>query len=181
MARHRVPIEFDSEARLIFQFCVNGVCVITWNRPRLLTVVAVVVATVGLYVSAPFLMLWRLRSAAERNDTGTLEQLLDFPAVRAGLKEQARSALRDQVASAIHSRLVAGWIGGTSSPEVVDRAIDERVTPAAAAQLIRDAKIEHAGFTGLTTFTFEARGINATARFSGFRWRVNSIRLPGQR
>ena len=71
-------------------------------------------------------------------------------------------------------------LGGDLGPDLANRLIDERVTPAGAAQMIKGAKIERASFGGLTRFNFESRGLKASAKFSGFGWRVVWIGLPGQ-
>jgi hypothetical protein len=133
--------------------------------------VVAIIVVVAFYVASPFVMLWRLQRAAERDDTAALEELIDFPAVRASLKEQATNAWT--------GRLISGLIGGSGS-EAVNQAIDQRVTPAAAAQLIKGARIEHAAFAGLNVFVFESGGLKASSRFNGFGWRVKSITLPGQ-
>jgi hypothetical protein len=154
--------------------------VIAWTRPRILTAAAAGLAVVAIYFASPFYMLWQLQRAAERNDTATLERLIDFPTVRATMKAEAASSLRDQIGSVVNNKLVAGLLGGPIGPEVTNRAIDERVTPAAAAQMIKGAKVEHASFGGLTRFNFEARGLKASACFTGFGWRVVWVGLPGQ-
>ena len=149
-------------------------------RPRILAAAAVVLAILGLYAVSPFYMLWQLQRAAERDDTAALERLIDFPAVRAAMKEDAAKALRDKLAGAIHNKLVAGMMGRTAGPDFVNRLIDERATPAGAAQMIKGAKMERASFSGLTSFNFEAGGLKGSATFAGFGWRVVWIGLPGQ-
>lgn len=160
--------------------CANGAGMTFWSRFRLpLIAAALVIAVVGLYAISPFLSLWRLQRAADRNDLAALEQLIDFPAVRASLKEQATGGMRDKLGGVLPSRLVAGWITQAISPEVVNRTIDERVTPAGIAQMIKGAQIEHASFSDWTVFTFQTRTLKASARFSGFGWRVFWVQLPG--
>ncbi len=151
-----------------------------WNRTRILIPAAAVLAIVGLYAASPFYMLWRLQRAAERDDTATLEQLIDFPTVRAAMREDAAGALRDKLAGLVHNKLVAGLLGNAGGPEFVNRMIDEQVTPAGAAQMIKGAKMERASFAGLSRFDFEARGLKGSARFTGWGWRVVWIGLPGQ-
>ncbi len=160
--------------------CANAAGMTPWSRFRLpLLAVALVIAGVGFYAISPFVALWRLQRAAERNDLATIEELIDFPAVRASLKEQATGEVRDDGKGVLPSRLVAGWITRAISPEVVNRTIDERVTPAGIAQLIKGAQIEHASFSDWTIFTFQTRTLKASARFSGFGWRVFWVQLPG--
>ncbi len=153
---------------------------IAWIRPRILVLAAVVLAVVGLYVASPFYMLWQLQRAAERDDTAALEQLIDFPTVRAAMKAEAATVLGGTLAGAIKNKLAAGLLGGDIGPDLANRLIDERVTPAGAAQMIKGAKIERASFGGLTRFNFESRGLKASAKFNGFGWRVVWIGLPGR-
>jgi hypothetical protein len=151
-----------------------------WNRSRLTVVVAaLVLAGVALYLISPLVSLWRLRQAAERYDTAALEEMIDFPAVRASLKEQASEAVRNKVGGVLRNRTVTGLIAGTLGPQVVDRLIDQRVTPAAIAQMIKGAQIEHASFSGPCVFTFQTANLKASTRFTGAGWRVFWVELPG--
>lgn len=138
-----------------------------------------VVAVMTAYFVSPFISLWRLQRAAEGNDTATLEELIDFPAVKASLKEQATGEMSGKTSSVLRVPTVTGFIMRALGPEVVNRAIDERATPAGVARLIKGAKIEHFSFTGLTEFTFRTQNITAAARFTGLGWRVFWVELPG--
>ena len=128
-------------------------------RPRFLAAAAVVLAILGLYAASPFYMLWRLQRAAERDDTATLEQLIDFPTVRAAMREDAAGVLRDKLAGFVNNKLVAGLLGKTGGPDFVNRMIDEQVTPIGAAQLIKGAKMDRASFGSLSRFTFRGRRV----------------------
>ena len=151
----------------------------TWTRPRVI-LLSTILVLIALYVVSPYWMLWRLQRAAERDDTAALQELIDFPAVRAALKTDAGTAMREKLSALMDNKLIAGWLGATVGPEIANRLIDEQITPAMAAHLIKGAKLDHARFTGLTQFQFEARGLKASASFRGLGWRVVWIGLSGK-
>ena len=93
---------------------------IDWIRPRILVLAAVVLAVVGFYIASPFYMLWQLQRAAERDDTAALEQLIDFPTVRAAMKAEAATVLGGTLAGAIKNKLAAlgAYVHPMLPPEV---------------------------------------------------------------
>lgn len=151
---------------------------IFWTRRRLVAL-AVLVIVVG-YAASPYWMLWRLQRAAERNDLAVVEELIDFPTVRTAMKGKASEAVRSKLAGVMDNKIVAGLLGNAIGPEVLNRLIDEQITPTMAARLIQGAQIEHAWFSSPRRFNFESRGLKATAGFRGFGWRVIWIGLPGE-
>jgi hypothetical protein len=50
-------------------------------------------AAAGWWFGSPWWTLWRMRSAAEAGDSGTLASYVDFPALRASTKAQLRPRL----------------------------------------------------------------------------------------
>lgn len=105
-------------------------------RPRppygFYAVIATIVLVIFLagYFGSPLLALHDLREAARTGDRDKLEQLVDFPQVRANLK----SKIDAYVVSAIHSdpkmeNNPFAALGALIVPAIADRAIDTYVTP----------------------------------------------------
>jgi len=125
--------------------------------PALVIGAAIVFA--AAYLASPFAGLVSLFSAARAGDARRLEQLVDFPAVRAGLKAQLSATLADQ-----------GPLPLVSS---MDKAIDAYVTPQAIAAMVRNARApvrpaQDAAETGAATDTIsiEAKGVDVRPRFA---------------
>lgn len=92
---------------------------------------------VGLAVYAyytPQLALRELNNAARHGDTGTLERLIDFPAVRESLKQQVQERLSKSTSNS-QSPLAA--FGTALAGAVAAPAVDTMVTPDNVARLLR--------------------------------------------
>ncbi|MDR3506268.1 MAG: DUF2939 domain-containing protein [Caulobacteraceae bacterium] len=114
---------------------------------RLWGIAAAVLALVmGAYLASPLVAVDALRAAAKSGDRDRLEQLTDFPAVRAHLKEDLSARLLVKLRSdpeLAHSPLAG--LGLILGPAIVDRAIDAYVTPDAVAAMIRGGKAPQPG------------------------------------
>ena len=89
------------------------------------------------WLAAPLLTFNALAEAARKGDVARLESLVDFPAVRASLKEQL--AARLQVEIGRDSRLADnpfGALGALLAPTIVDQVVDAAVTPAGVAAMV---------------------------------------------
>lgn len=79
------------------------------------------------YVAYPYVTLYRLGQAVRSGDTGTLQRLVNWPAVREGIKEDIRDhqdAGRAQTVSDALPAFGASFVRGIATHEV-----DQRVTP----------------------------------------------------
>lgn len=103
--------------------------------------VAAVVAFVGTYVLSPVFAAHALIQAGKRGDAEALGRLVDFPAVRASLKDEVNQALademRDQGGDA--GEVLAG-LGMLLAPALVSGAVDTLVTPEAIGQMVRSGQ-----------------------------------------
>jgi hypothetical protein len=97
---------------------------------------------VALYVAYPYYTLHRLESALESGDRVALEELVDWPSLRAGLKDDlntmATRALAEQAGPSGDPEAALGMgIAAMFMPVLVQRAVDAYVTPAGIATLMR--------------------------------------------
>jgi hypothetical protein len=96
---------------------------------------------IAAYFASPFLALRNLTSAARAGDRDRLEQAVDFPAVREGLKSQLKTAmlrsfnkdesLRDNPFAAFGQMLAVS---------LVDKAVDAYATPDAIAAMVATSR-----------------------------------------
>ena len=93
------------------------------------------------YVIYPYVTLYRLGLAIRQGDAVSLQSLVDWPAVREGIKEDICDAVVDEPSTA-NGKLPpfgAGFMRGIAS-----NAIDARVTPEALASAARQPGMESA-------------------------------------
>jgi hypothetical protein len=83
----------------------------------------------GAYVAYPYVTLYRLGSAIQRADAATLESLIDWPAVREGIKEDVCDLSADEPASKNGAELPP--FGASFVRGITSSAIDQAVTPQA--------------------------------------------------
>lgn len=157
--------------------------------PLLATVLSVGVA----YVAYPYVALYRLGSAIRSADAATLEALVDWPAVREGIKEDMcdlAADAPDQKASATLPPFGASFARGIASS-----AIDQAITPkallaAAATEPVHpqprgaDVHVNWAFFDSPTTFMVslkppgQADVIKLEMDLRHGAWRVQRVWLP---
>ncbi len=141
-----------------------------WRRPALW--VAMLALFAGCYVGGPFLTLWRITRALDGGDVAVLQSLVDWTAVRQGLKDDIAEGVigmpqQTLVASNTLPPFGASFISGIAGTEV-DRSVTPEgllqaarqidPLPGAAAEMPFPA-IVHAGFTAPTQFDLHLRGI----------------------
>ncbi|HTI66180.1 MAG TPA: DUF2939 domain-containing protein [Caulobacteraceae bacterium] len=108
-----------------------------------------VLAAVAWYVLSPFQAFADLAEAGRTGDRGRLEALVDFPAVRDGLKTQLNTRLSTALSS---DRALSdgpfGALGALLGPTVVDQVVDAAVTPDGVAAIIRSGRAPLSDVTG---------------------------------
>jgi hypothetical protein len=97
---------------------------------------------VALYVAYPYHTLHRIEDALESGDQTALEDLIDWPSLREGLKDDlntlATRALAEQAAPSGDPQVALGMgIAAIFVPVLVQRTVDTYVTPAGIAALMR--------------------------------------------
>jgi Protein of unknown function (DUF2939) len=160
--------------------------------PLAATILSVAVA----YVAYPYATLYRLGSAIQRADAATLESLVDWPAVREGIKEDVCDLGSDDPVPKTGATLPP--FGTSFMRGIASKAIDQAVTPQAllAATSVTtlpapnpaprgaDVHVGWAFFDSLTTFmiSLHAPGqiepVKLEMDLHNGEWRVQRVWLP---
>lgn len=159
----------------------------TTTKP-LLAAFAVVVMGYGAY---PYVTLYRLGEAIQSGDAQTLKTLVNWPAVRAGIKHD----LCDRPDSAVAKGELPSF-GASFVSSIETTAVDRHVTPEGLVRAVQDTgtghaagggmQVEWAFFDGPTQFTAslaapgQARPIRLRLRLHNTEWRVERVWLPPQ-
>jgi hypothetical protein len=111
------------------------------SMPWKALVASIAVLLVVAWGASPLFALAELRSAARSHDRDRLEDLVDFPAVRADLKSQLSGAFLSQLQNdpSMKDNPFAAF-GAALMPMILDKVIDAYVTPDGIATMIRTAK-----------------------------------------
>ncbi len=168
-------------------------------RVKKLLLVAVpllLLSTLGLLGYAyytPYLALKNIHAAAEAGNTAELDRYVDFPAVRASLKDQIKQRI-DRKAEQSQNPLAA--LGSALANAFTTPAVDALVTPDNVARMLRGEGLSQAGgpqirldgsgvdmgYDDLHTFvvtTAPSGGFELILERSGwFGWRLVDVRLP---
>lgn len=94
----------------------------------------------AVWAASPILAFQQLRRAAEAGDREQLEALVDFPAVREGLKSQVDSRAI-KLARKAQGLGLPGTLIGKLGAAIGDRAVDRVVTPDGLAELVRSGEV----------------------------------------
>jgi hypothetical protein len=163
--------------------------------PLLATVLSVGVA----YVAYPYVTLYRLGSAIQSADATTLETLVDWPAVREGIKEDVCDLGTDAPAPKTGAKLPpfgASFVRGIASNSI-DKSITPQALLAAATTSLpahqptqpprgADVHVSWAFFDSPTTFlvNLQAQGqpdpIKLELELQNGEWRVQRVWLPAE-
>lgn len=155
----------------------------------------------AVYVAYPYWTLYRLERALLANDPQKLEKVVDFPSVRAHLKDRVETSMLAKSQELAESNPILGNVGEALTralaPTVVGGTVEELVTPEAVLEnptvvehrdkheSFRDF-VRYAFFTSPTTFKVESKNpkdadaptITSILTLRDFRWRVTKVELP---
>lgn len=96
------------------------------------------------YAAYPYWSLHYLGEALEAGDEGALKRYVDWPAVRAGLKEDLSGMLSRETGRAIASRdgeaTVGGLLASAIGNALLEPLVDALVTPEGLAAMIREGR-----------------------------------------
>jgi hypothetical protein len=148
------------------------------------------------YVAYPYITLYRLGSAIKSADASTLEKLVNWPAVREGIKEDVCDLALDAPAPKSGGELPA--FGASFMRGIASNAIDQAVTPQALlaatstvpptrpAPRGADVHVNWAFFDSPTTFvvSLQAQGqgdpVKLEMDLKHGEWRVQRVWLPAE-
>lgn len=131
------------------------------------SIIAALLMVAVAYAAYPYVTLYRLGSAIRQGDGPTLETLVDWPAVREGIKEDICDLVIDETPEAKAGAQLPPF-GAGFARGIAGNAIDARVTPQALAAGARrpasrpafraaNARVSWAFFAGPTQFLVDLR------------------------
>jgi hypothetical protein len=153
------------------------------------------------YVGYPYLTLYWIDQALLNNDKASLEQLVDFPKLRADLRSEVKGQVMAKAGKIAEKRPILGAFGQALTklfaPDLVESTVDSLVTPEGILE--NPTVVEHrergegfadfvtyAFFASPTTFTVDLQDpdkpdsptVGAVMKLAGLRWRVVGVNLP---
>jgi hypothetical protein len=106
------------------------------TRPLIVTlIVIVVIAALGFAYASPYLALNNLKRAADARDTQTVNQYVDFPALRESLKQQVAGLLTRRLDAHSNGNPLAA-IGAMIGVALIGPLVDAYATPDGVAALL---------------------------------------------
>ena len=93
------------------------------------------------YGISPFFAAQSLGKALQSGDRDRLEQMIDFPSVRQNLKEDLRARMTASLQAESKKNALAAGLGMLIGPTIVDRAVDNLITPAMISTAIRNSRM----------------------------------------
>jgi hypothetical protein len=142
------------------------------------------------YLGYPYATLYRLDTAMRQSDASALRSLVDWYAVREGLKEDICDMVLEPPSARPRNELApfgSGFVRGMTG-----NALDRTVTPETLVSIIRagdarapaEARVAWAFFENLTEFGVELRAagfaepIRVVMELQGMSWKVRRVWLP---
>jgi Protein of unknown function (DUF2939) len=104
-------------------------------RPLIITlIVIVVIAVLGFAYASPYIALHNLKRAADARDAETVNQYVDFPALRDSLKQQITGMLTRRLDADSNSKMAT--IGAMIGVTLIGPLVDSYATPDGVAALL---------------------------------------------
>lgn len=107
-----------------------------WIKPVAVVLVALaLIAALGYGYASPYVTLNRLKTAADARDATTLNEYVDYPALRASLKQQVGEMLQRRI-EAQHSSNPLLLFGAVIGAALIGPLVDAYATPDGVAALL---------------------------------------------
>ena len=98
--------------------------------------VAIAVALIGYVAAGPFIVMGQIRSALQQHDSEALSSHVDFPTLRANLKDQINAVVMKNAAQEFKDNFVGTFGVALVVSKLVDTTVDSFVTPSALTSLM---------------------------------------------
>jgi hypothetical protein len=152
----------------------------------------VIVALLAFIVAQPYITAYRMKLAADAQDSEKLAEFIDFEALRASVRPQVQGRVADETAGVADDARVQAAIdilGGA----VAGGAVDKYVTPEGIAELMRrseggaggaDSIEASAGYRSLNRFAVvlvdadSGREVELILTREGLGWLLTEVMLP---
>jgi len=107
-----------------------------WMKPVAVALAALLIVMMVAYsYASPYVALKRLRAAADARDAATLNEYVDYPALRISLKEEAGEMLKRRI-GAEHSSNPLLLFGAAIGAALIGPLVDAYATPEGVAALL---------------------------------------------
>jgi hypothetical protein len=107
-----------------------------WKKPVAITVAAaMVVAAIGYSYASPYIAVKHMKAAADARDAATLNEYVDYPALRLSLKEQVGEMLHRRIEGQ-HSSNPLLILGAVIGAALIGPLVDAYATPDGVAALL---------------------------------------------
>lgn len=107
-----------------------------WKKPVAIAVAAVaIVAALGYGYASPYIALNHLKAAADARDAVALNEYVDYPALRASLKQQVGEMLQQRIEAA-HASNPLVLFGAMIGTALIGPLVDAYATPDGVAALL---------------------------------------------
>ncbi|MDR3096916.1 MAG: DUF2939 domain-containing protein [Paraburkholderia sp.] len=107
-----------------------------WKKPVAIAVAAVAIVAAAAYgYASPYIALNHLKAAADARDAAALSEYVDYPALRASLKQQVGQMLQQRIEAA-HASNPLVLFGAVIGSTLIGPLVDAYVTPDGVAALL---------------------------------------------
>ncbi|MFL9871659.1 DUF2939 domain-containing protein [Paraburkholderia megapolitana] len=106
------------------------------RKPLVIVVIVIaIVAILGFSYASPYMTLDRLKRAADARDAATVDQYVDFPALRESLKQQVTALLAQRLDAKSNGNPLAA-LGAMIGVALIGPLVDAYATPDGVAALL---------------------------------------------
>lgn len=107
-----------------------------WGKWLLLWVALLVALVVAYVAASPYVAVYRMKAAAERQDSKALSCFIDFPTLRQSLKDQFDKFIAAEADNQTSENDPFGAMGTAIAGSLADHFVDAYITPAGVERLM---------------------------------------------
>jgi hypothetical protein len=178
----------------------------TMNKKITWSIIGLLLIVLGYVYATPYLVLNKMKNAAQAGDSAKLSEYIDYSSVRQNLKDQINSHMLQELGIDEQSRLAN--LGQKLASTLLDKMVDSMVTPegmtmvlqgrglkevyqAKVTQETAEVKQQHkpqykAGYTSWQNFEVQIQApeyskvVKINMVRDGLSWKVNKVGIPLQ-
>jgi hypothetical protein len=132
----------------------------------------------GLFYASPYLTLYQMYQAVEHRDAQAISSSVDFPALRASVKENLQSVVLKETAK--QNNPILNLIGAALGSALADPVLDRMVTPEGVMALLEGQRLQAGANDGEQSLSQKVEKVDVNARYESFNQFVVGVKPKGE-
>jgi hypothetical protein len=135
-------------------------------------------ASGGLLYASPYLTLYRMYQAVERRDAQSISDSVDFPALRASIKDNLQAVVLKETAK--QNNPILNLLGAALGSTLLNPALETMVTPQGVMALLEGQRLQMGGSGSNQSISEKAAEVDVNPRYESLNQFAVSVKPKGE-